>query len=312
MKVLVTGAGGFIGREVLRLLATNDGIHVTASDVDLRGLSASPRLRLVPGDIADSPVLEAAVGEGVDAVIHLAAVPGGAAEQDPAASRRVNIDATVDLFDAVASGGRRPRVVFASTIAVFGDELPAVGVDDRTPLAPRLVYGGHKAMIETWLATLHRRGAVSGVALRLPGIIARPKGPSGMKSAFLSNLFHALRAGEPFVSPVSAGATMWAMSVAQVARNLVHGLHVSDELLPEGRALTLPALWVGWSALIDEVARQTGRATPSVVFEPDAALEAAFGAYPPLTTPAGEQAGFSHDGDVATLVGRALEHIARG
>ncbi|MEY4761826.1 MAG: hypothetical protein RLZZ200_1682 [Pseudomonadota bacterium] len=311
MKVLVTGAGGFVGREVLRILAQDPSLQVVAVDTGLRGLAASPRLRLLAGNITDESVREAAVGDGVDALVHLAAVPGGAAEMDPAASRRVNIDATLDLFDGVAREGRRPRVVFASTIAVFGDTLPPGGVDDSTPLAPRLIYGAHKAMIETMLSTLHRRGAVSGVSLRLPGIIARPKGPSGMKSAFMSNLFHALREGESFVSPVSPAATIWLMSVQQVALNLVHALRVDDARIPAERALTLPALRIGWSDLIAEVARQTGAPSSTVSFEPDAALEEAFGAYPPLSTPAAERAGFAHDGDTATLVARALEQIAR-
>lgn len=311
MKILVTGAGGFIGREVLRLLASDSEAEVVAVDTGLKGILASPRLRLVPGSVADRNVRELAIGRGVDAAIHLAAVPGGAAELNPASSRQINVDATLDLFDAVARGGNRPRVVFASTIAVFGDALPQTGVDDSTPLAPRLIYGGHKAMIEVMLATLHRRGSLDGIALRLPGIIARPKGPSGMKSAFMSNLFHALREGAPFVSPVSPRATIWLMSVQQVARNLVHALYAEDRVLPPSRTLTLPALWVDWSALIAEVVRRTTASSSQIRFEPDEALEAAFGAYPPLSTLAADRAGFAHDGNVATLVDRALEQIAR-
>lgn len=132
-----------------------------------------------------------------------------------------------------------------------------------------------------------------------------------MKSAFMSNMFHALRAGDAFVSPVSRSATMWLMSVQEVARNLVHALYVEDRVLPESRALTLPALCVDWSALISEVARCTASKMDSVRFEPDAELEAAFGAYPPIVTPAADRAGFAHDGNVATLAQRALEQIAR-
>jgi len=310
MKVMVTGAGGFVGRELLRQLSTQEDLEVVALDATLGGVPAWPRLQRVEGDLADAAVRAAAVGQGIDALVHLAAVPGGAAEADPAASRRVNINATFDLFADVARAGCRPRIVFASTIAVFGEPLPAAGVDDATALAPRLIYGAHKAMAEIELATLTRRGAVDGLALRLPGIIARPRGPSGMKSAFMSEVFHALAAGEPLVSPVSAQATMWLMSVQQVARNLVHALFVEGGRLPANRACTLPALQVPWAGMVDAVLSRTGAAASLVSWAPDAALEAAFGAYPPLATPAADLAGFSHDGDLATLVGRALEGVA--
>lgn len=313
MKILVTGAGGFIGREVLRRLAEVSDARVVALDANLAGMVASPHLQLRAGDLSDAAARDAAIGDGVDALIHLAAVPGGVAEADPALSQRVNIDATLDLFTAVARGGNRPRVVFSSTIAVYGDPLPAAGVDDATPLAPRMVYGAHKAMAEIMVATLSRRGAIDGVSLRLPGIVARPKGPSGLKSAFMSNLFHALREGQAFVSPVSPQASMWLMSVSQVAENLVHAVRSVDTgRLPAGRAVALPAQRITMRDLANAVARQTHAATSAVTYVVDAALEAGFGTHPPLVTPAADAAGFAHDGDVDTLVARALDVIARG
>jgi nucleoside-diphosphate-sugar epimerase len=312
MKILVTGAGGFIGREVLRCLALLRDAEVVAFDARLTGLTATRQLRLQAGDLADAAARAAAIGDGVDALIHLAAVPGGAAEADPALSQRVNIDATLDLFHAVAHTGKCPRVVFSSSIAVYGDPLPAAGVDDATPLAPRMLYGAHKAMAETMVATLSRRGAIDGMSLRLPGIVARPQGPSGMKSAFMSLLFHQLRAGQPFVSPVSPQGAMWLMSVSQCADNLVRAVISTDtDQLPADRALTLPAQRITMQALVDAVARQTGVAASMVTYAPDAALQAGFAAQPPLTTQAADAAGFVHDGDIDTLVARALDVIAR-
>jgi nucleoside-diphosphate-sugar epimerase len=264
------------------------------------------------GDICSAAVRAEALRDGCRALVHLATVPGGAAESDPAASRRVNIDAMYDLLDDAKAAGDRPRVVYASSIAVFGDPLPPAGVDDATPLAPRMVYGGHKAMMEVAIAMMHHRGEIEGVSVRLPGILARPKGPSGMKSAFMSDLFHALRAGEPFTCPVSADATIWAQSVSRCADNLLHAISMDASLMPATRVVTLPAQRITMGDLAAEIARQCGTSADLVSYRPDAALEAAFGAHPPLFTPAADYAGFAHDGDTARLVANALSVIAAG
>lgn len=309
MTIIVTGAGGFVGRElVARLVAQGDSVV----GVDVRDAGIPAGARAVTGDIASAELRVEAFRDGCTALVHLATVPGGAAEADPAASRRINIDAMYDLLDAAKTAGDRPRVVYASSIAVFGDPLPANGVDEATPLAPKLVYGGHKAMMEIAVAMMHHRGEIEGVSVRLPGILARPKGPSGMKSAFMSDLFHALRAGEPFVCPVSAHATIWAESVTRCADNLLHALSMPVDAMPATRVVTLPALRIAMADLAAEIAAQCGVSDTLVSYRPDAALEAAFGAHPELRTPAAERAGFAHDGSVATLVRNALEVIDRG
>jgi nucleoside-diphosphate-sugar epimerase len=303
MRVLVTGAGGFVGRHLVR--AMSGRFEVTAVDANLSALTPSPSLRLCEGDLADARVRQAALAGGIDGVVHLAAVPGGAAEADPALSRRVNIDATLDLLDACAAAGSAPRVVFASTIAVFGEPLPEGGVDDATPVAPRLIYGAHKAMMESWVAALSRRGAIDGMSLRLPGIIARPAGPSGLKSAFMSDLFHALRAGRGFIAPVSPSGTLWLMSVRRCAENLMHALTLESARLPPSRTLTLPALHLSMADLVSAVAAHCGASSGLVTYEPDAALQAAFAAQPALATPLADGCGFRHDGTVESLVAHA-------
>jgi len=305
VNILLTGAGGFVGRELGRLLV-GAGHALVGIDTDAGGIPAG--IRAVGGDLADPAVRAEALGTGCDALIHLATVPGGAAEADPSASRRINVDAMYDLL--VEASALKPglRVVYASSIAVFGDPLPAQ-VDDATPLSPRMIYGGHKAMMEHAVAMFSNRGLIDGVTVRLPGILARPKGPSGMKSAFMSDLFHALRAGEVFTCPVSAAGSIWAQSVRQCARNFLHALTLDSGLMPPTRAVTLPALRISMADLVAEIARQCAVSPDLVRYAPDAALEAAFAAQPPLATPAAERAGFAHDGDLATLVSNALATI---
>ncbi|MDE2597780.1 MAG: NAD-dependent epimerase/dehydratase family protein [Sphingomonadales bacterium] len=306
MTIVVTGAGGFVGRQLMsQLLAA--GHAVTGIDSHAGGIPAGARV--VAGDLSDAAVRAEALAQGCTALVHLATVPGGAAEADPAASRRINIDAMYDLLLEAATAGNCPRVVYASSIAVFGDPLPP-NVDDATPLSPKMIYGGHKAMMEHAVAMLSNRGMIDGVTVRLPGILARPKGPSGMKSAFMSDLFHALKAGAAFTCPVSAAGTIWAQSVARCAANFVHALSLDTALLPPTRAVTLPAQRIAMGDLAAEVARQCGVSADLVSYAPDAALESAFAAQPPLATPAADTAGFAHDGDLATLVSSALATLA--
>jgi D-erythronate 2-dehydrogenase len=307
--VIITGAGGFVGRELVRLLG-RDGVPIVALDNAPLNFAA-PNLRSINGDIASPETRADAFKDGCQALVHLATVPGGAAEADPNASRRINIDAMYDLLDAAKASGTNPRVVYASSIAVFGDPLPSAGVDDATPIAPKMLYGGHKAMMETAVAMMSHRGEIDGVTVRLPGILARPKGLSGMKSAFMSDLFHALRAHQPFVCPVSEGATIWAQSVTACAANLAHALALDSAVMPVTRTITLPAQRIKMGDLAAEIARQTGADTDLVTYDPNPVLEAAFGSHPALATPAAERAGFAHDGDLATLVARALAVIAR-
>ncbi len=308
MAIIVTGAGGFVGRVLVEALVA-EGLQVVG--VDNVADSVPAGARVVAGDICAPDVRRAAFGDGCTALIHLATIPGGAAEADPAASRRVNIDAMYDWLDSARDAGNRPRVVFASSIAVFGDTLPAGGVDDTTAIAPKMIYGGHKAMMETAVAMMSNRQEIDGMSLRLPGILARPKGPSGMKSAFMSDLFHALRAGQPFVCPVSADGTIWVQSVGCCARNLIHGLTVTGENLPVTRAMTLPALRIRTGDLSAEIARQCDVDPDLVRYSSDPALEAAFASQPPLATPAAARAGFADDGDLANLVQRALATLGR-
>jgi nucleoside-diphosphate-sugar epimerase len=313
MRLAVTGAGGFVGRKLVQ--TWREGVEgfgpitrLVVADSRLPSFGDAAGLHAVEGDLADAEIRRRIIGDGVDVLIHLAAVPGGAAEADAALSRRVNLDATLSLFEAAAAASAKPRILYTSTIAVFGAKLPEL-VDDDTPFGPELTYGAHKLMVEVALADMTRRGEIDGMAVRLPGIVARPGGASGLRSAFMSDVFHALLAERSFVSPVSPGATMWMMSLGQCADNLVHAAKVSAELLPQRRVATLPALRLSMADLVTVIAQAVGADPDLVSYAPDAGLEALFGDYPLLETPAANRAGFRHDGDVRALVDRALADI---
>ncbi|MCU0828180.1 MAG: NAD-dependent epimerase/dehydratase family protein [Tabrizicola sp.] len=299
MRVTITGAGGFLGGRLAHVLAAD--ARVTALRlVDHAGLPDLPGAERLIGDLC-APDLRAWAIEGADAVIHLAAIPGGAAEADPALAQRVNLDATMGLMQALR--GSKVRFVFASTVAVLGDALPDV-VTDETPPAPTLLYGAQKAMVEVLLATYARRGWLDGVALRPAGIVARGGADAGLKTAFLSRVFHALKRGEDVTLPVAPDGTTWLASVGVVARNFAHAALIPD--LGARRVLTLPALCLRFDALVAALRAEYPDSPARVSYAPDPAIMAAFGCHPPLLTPAADALGLRRDADARALVRAAF------
>lgn len=308
MRVLVTGAGGFVGSVLTQHLLSEAKLASRAiGSLALldRQVTPTPGAQTMEGDLGDPATLERIAGFAPDVVFHLAAVPGGAAEADYALGRRVNLDATLALFETLAALRKPVTVVYASTIAVYGADLPDP-VAPSTPLRPALSYGAHKLACEALLADFSRRGLLDGRSLRLPGIVARPRGAGGgLKSAFLSELLHALAAGEPFTCPVSPGATVWWMSARRCAQNLLHAAGMDLRHADVRRAWPLPVLRASVEQVVGAAAGVFGHA-PQIRYEPDESLEAVFGRYPRLDDAEARALGLRCDGDLQSLLRRAF------
>ena len=317
MRWLVTGAGGFVGRALVRRLL-GQGLpggpaptQLLVTDRALDGRPDDPRLVRRPGDLVDPATWSSAFDHPLHGVVHLASVPGGEAEARPVLARAVNLDATQALLDRCRAqaegGGPVPRFVFASSIAVYPPQLPPEVTDD-TPAQPHLLYGLHKLTGELAVAHASRRGWVDGVSLRLPGILARPPQRTGQLSAFMSDFVRELAAGRAFECPTSPTATIWASSLPNVIDNLLHAATVDTSRLPASRCLLLPTLRVDMAGLAAAIGRVHGVPAPALVrWAPDERTETLFGRYPPLCTPLAEGAGFAGDGHADTLARRALE-----
>ena len=316
MKVAVTGAGGFVGRALVRrLLAAESPFafdRLTVMDTRLPSGWSDPRLTQVEGDLRDPAIRARILEGGPDILFQLAALPSGATEQDPALAKAVNLDATLSLLEEAASAAARPpRVVYASSIAALGKPGGAV-VDDDTPLRPTLTYGAYKAMVEFALADASRRGWIEGIGLRPAGIVARPLLRTGQRSAFLSDVFHAMRSGDPLIIPVRPTATSWFISISRCVDNLILAAQVPASSLPAWPALTMPALRVAIGDLVEALAQAVGRAPDNISYAPDEVLEAQFASYPPLLTPGAERLGLRNDGSVEGLVKAVLADIDQG
>ncbi|MES2886654.1 MAG: NAD-dependent epimerase/dehydratase family protein [Pseudomonadota bacterium] len=317
MHVLITGANGFVGLSLAERLAREGQLggrpltRLTLVDLAFPDTSSSEGVvRRQAGDLTHAAFLDTALeGRPLDAVFHLASIPGGMAEAQYSLARRVNLDATMGLLERartqVLKGGTPPIFVFASSIAVLG-AMPA-SVDDDTLPRPAMTYGAHKLIGEVLVDDFSRRGWIDGRSVRLPGVLARPSAPTGQLSAFLSNIIRELAAGRSFVCPTSAHATTWASSLPCVIEQLLHAATFDAALMGGQRVITLPTLCFSMAELVESITRVYGTAGAALVrYAPDPRIEALFGTFPPLSTERADAAGFRSDPSLDVLVRRAL------
>ncbi|MCB1338196.1 MAG: NAD-dependent epimerase/dehydratase family protein [Maritimibacter sp.] len=303
MKIAVIGAGGFVGQRVLQLLAATP--EVTAiSGLDCVDFTTpkDARFAMHVGNFAD-PATRAAVVDGVDAVILLAAILGGAAEADYRLARAVNVEATLDLFEHLRDANPATRMVFASTIAVYAKPMPDP-VTDATPFGPTMVYGAQKLMMEVALSNFAAKGWLDGVSLRPSGVMARDGADAGLKSAFISRLFWCVKRGEDITLPVAPESRTWLTSIDVVAQNFIHAATLAE--IGPNRAFTLPAIAVTFAELEAALRRRFPGSASRITYQPDPATVALFGSYPALETDTADRFGFVRDMDADALVAHAM------
>ena len=222
-------------------------------------------------DIAVEGVAETVVAGRPDVVFHLAAVLSGQAEAELEEGYRVNLDGTRFLLEAIRAlgDGYRPRLVFASSIAVFGQPFPDVIGDDFC-LTPLTSYGTQKAIGELLLNDYSRRGYVDGVGLRLPTISVRPGAPNRAASGFFSSIIREPLAGQDAVLPVPDDTRLWHASPRAAVGFLVHAAVMDTELLGHRRCVTMPGVSVTVAEQIEALRRVAGdEAVTHIRREPD-------------------------------------------
>ena len=324
MNILITGGAGFLGQRLARALlgrgtlrgrdrAEREIERLTLVDVVAAPALDDPRVRTIAGDLADRAVIDQAIDKKTTAVFHLAAIVSGMAESDFDLGMRVNVDATRALLEACRATGQQPVVVFASSVAVFGGDLPA-SVLDGTALNPQTSYGVQKAIGELLVGDYTRRGFVDGRSLRLPTITVRPGKPNAAASSFASGIVREPIGGEPAVCPVEREARMWVMSPSTVVECLMRAHDLPGEAFGNNRSVNLPGISVTAGEMVAALARVAGPDVAARVrWERDERIARMVAGWPgAFDAVRGRALGFPQDRDFDAIVSSYMAERAAG
>lgn len=266
-----------IGRKLVERLVgarSVDGRQIAAIDLHDIVAPSPPKvdgitITTATGDLAQAGAAEALAASKPDLVFHLAGVVSGEAEANFDLGYRVNLDGTRALFDALRMAENRPRVVFTSSIAVFGAPFPEVIPDDFHP-TPLTSYGTQKLMGEALLADYTRRGFFDGVGIRLPTICVRPGRPNKAASGFFSGIIREPLAGKEAILPVPRSVVHTHASPRAAVDFLLHAAAIDGEKIGPRRNISMPGVGVTVGEQIDALRRIAGeRAVRLIREEPD-------------------------------------------
>ena len=252
MNILVIGAAGMVGRKLVAALLAGGRVGdraisaLTLADViEPAPMAGAIPMRRIAADLSAPGRASELLAERPDVIFHLAAIVSGEAEADFDKGYRINLDGTRYLLEAIRQEGLRepyrPRVVFTSSIAVFGEPLPDV-IGDSHHHTPLTSYGTQKAIGELLLSDYSRRGFLDGVGIRLPTIVVRPGAPNKAASGFFSSILREPLAGLEAVLPVDEAVRHWFASPRAAVGYLLHAAAMDTALLGTQRNLTMPGL----------------------------------------------------------------------
>jgi len=235
-------------------------------------------------------------------------VVSGEAEADTDLGYRVNLDGTRAVLEACRALGTCPRLIFASSLAVYGGRLPP-DVGDDTPLRPQTSYGAQKAIGELLVNDYSRKGSVDGRALRLPTVVVRPGRPNRAASTFASSIIREPLAGKDAVCPVSPDTVMALASPRRVVAGLVHALDLPADAFGDNRSLQLPGFSVAVGDMVEAVRRLGGEAAHARIrWQPDPLVQQIVSGWPPALSAVRARAlGFTADPDIDTVVRAFVE-----
>jgi len=320
MKVVITGGAGFLGSRLARHLAVrgrlvgHSGKDETIDEIVLFDMGPAPTIagkvpvRAVAGDIADAGQLRALISPGTGAVFHLAAVVSGGAEADFDLGYRVNLDGTRNVLEAARALGTKPRLLFTSSVAVFGGKIPVM-VSDDTALTPETSYGNQKAIGEFLVNDFSRKGFIDGRSVRLPTIVVRPGKPNKAASSFASGIIREPLTGVATTCPVPASTRMPLMSPRRVVDAFVAAIEAPSATFGATRAITLPSLSATVEEMLEAMRRVCGpKPLARVKMEIDPVIDRIVKTWPQATDSAlARRIGVRTDASVEDIVKAFIE-----
>jgi len=315
MKVVITGGGGFIGFRLAKALLAY-GMLAGADDTAQKvvrlvlvdqafppDLPKDARLETLVGDISDPRFVAQAITPDTASVFHLAAVVSGAAEADFDLGMRVNLEGIRNVLEQARQCARPPRLVFASSVAAFGGELPEV-LDDSTTPAPQTSYGSQKVISEYLVSDFSRKGYIDGRSLRLPTVVARPGKANAAASSFASAVVREPLNGVRYECPVGPETGVWLLSPRRTVEAFIHAHDLAASVWGAQRVVNLPGITVTVAQMIAAMAEIAGAQTAKrIAWKADDRIQAIVKTWPVrFATPRAIAMGFKADPGIDAVI----------
>lgn len=274
VKVVITGGHGFLGRALARRLEERGALAG-------REIEEIVPFDLPDGDVRDSALVRAVLDRPDLSVFHLASIVSGEGEVDFDGALAVNLDGTRNVLEACRALGSRPRLVFTSTLAVFGGQAMPGTVSDLTRPIPQTTYGATKAACELLVNDYSRKGFLDGRTGRLPTVIVRPGAPNLAASSFASAVFREPLAGIDYALPVGLDVRLPVIGARTAVECLIALAELEEGALGDDRTLNLPSISVAVAEMVESLRRVAGeRPLGEITVEPDSAIEAIVRTWP--------------------------------